>query len=196
MIYSKEILVVLFSYVLGCISGGYYLTLLVTGKDIRTFGSAGTGARNVGRVLGRSGFIAAFLIDMSKGLIVAGAGLALHIHPWAVMASLIAVLCGHIWPIQLGFRGGRGITVLIGFLLVFDFWILAGALAIFGLCLLLPIKSVYEIAVFIGLAAMPLITFFTGHSKLDIYGILIAVIIILLAHREYLLRLVRKFLKS
>jgi len=62
----KEIAVVLASYVLGCISTGYYLVRFRTGHDIRTLHSGSTGARNVGRVLGRTGFIVTLAGDLAK----------------------------------------------------------------------------------------------------------------------------------
>ncbi len=52
MIYGKEIMVIVVSYLLGCISTGYYLTLFRTGNDIRDLYSKTAGAKNAGRILG------------------------------------------------------------------------------------------------------------------------------------------------
>jgi glycerol-3-phosphate acyltransferase PlsY len=190
MIYGKDILAVFLSYAIGCISIGYYLTLFVAGRDIRTCGSGSTGAKNVGRIMGKAGFIATFLLDIARGTLAAWAAMALDIHSWAVMASLLALLIGHIWPAQLGFRGGRGISVLIGFLSFFDYRIVALAAMIFCICLIISRK--YEISIFVGLIALPLMAFFTKHSILDICGITAIIIIVVFAHRHY----ISKFLKQ
>jgi glycerol-3-phosphate acyltransferase PlsY len=108
------------AYAIGCLTAGYYLVRWRTGQDIRLLGSGGTGAKNVGRVLGPWGFILTFLCDMGKGalaMVVAG-GLA--VDPWVMPMALLAVVAGHTWPVQLGFRGGKGIATSLGALLVYD----------------------------------------------------------------------------
>src|SRR5882672_37035 len=57
------------AYVLGCLATGYYLVRFRTGKDIRTMDSGNIGARNVGRVLGKSGFFITFFGDLAKGVL-------------------------------------------------------------------------------------------------------------------------------
>jgi acyl phosphate:glycerol-3-phosphate acyltransferase len=191
MIYGREILVILLSYVLGCISAGYYLTLIITGKDIRTFGSGSTGARNVGRLLGRAGFIATFLIDIAKGMLVAYTAAVLNINSTIMIVALLALLMGHIWPAQLSFRGGKGIAVVIGFLLIFDYRIIAIATIIFCLCLIISRK--YEISVFISIVASSAIVIFLGYSAVNICLFVIIIIIILLAHRQHIIKYLPQF---
>ncbi|MBN1787299.1 MAG: glycerol-3-phosphate acyltransferase [Sedimentisphaerales bacterium] len=190
MIYGKELLVIFLSYVLGCISTGYYLTLLIAGKDIRVCGSSSTGARNVGRVLGKKGFVLVFFIDVVKGMFVAWLGTVTQICHWAVLACLVAVLLGHIRPIQLNFHGGKGLAIAIGFLLVFDYWIIIWAGVIFCLCMFVLKK--YELSAFIAIAISPLITILTGHSPMDILGVTIAAVVILQAHRRNVIRFLQE----
>jgi glycerol-3-phosphate acyltransferase PlsY len=57
---------VLIAYPIGCLATGYYLVLFVSGRDIRTVGSGGTGARNVGRVLGWWAALVTLLVDAGK----------------------------------------------------------------------------------------------------------------------------------
>ena len=190
MSYNKEIMVVLLSYMIGCISTGYYLTRFFVGKDIRTYGSRSTGARNVGRVLGKSGFIITFLGDMAKGMVVICAASVLQIRPWAIMLSLLAVLIGHIWPIQLGFRGGKGIAVAFGALLILDCWIMMGAVAVF--CLGILFLKKYEVSAFLAIAASPLIAVLARRPIMNICGIVVIAIIILFAHRRNICEFVHK----
>ncbi len=88
------------AYALGCVGTGYYLVRAQTGRDLRKVGSGSIGARNVGRVLGRSGFCVTLLADFAKGA--------------------LAVTVGHVWPVPLGFRGGKGVATSLGGLLVYD----------------------------------------------------------------------------
>jgi acyl-phosphate glycerol 3-phosphate acyltransferase len=109
------------AYVLGCLATGYYLVRIRTGKDIRTMESGNIGARNVGRVLGPSGFLITFLGDLAKGAlaVLIARGLSRN-DPAATAAAVVGALAGHLWPAPLGFRGGKGISTGLGALLVFD----------------------------------------------------------------------------
>src|ERR1017187_8659729 len=112
---------VLGAYLLGCFATGYYLVRARTGKDIREIESGSTGARNVGRVLGKPGFVLTVFGDFGKGaLAVWGAWEWTNNHHLAAVAML-AVIAGQIWPAQLRFRGGQGVAASLGALLVFDY---------------------------------------------------------------------------
>jgi glycerol-3-phosphate acyltransferase PlsY len=112
---------VLGAYLLGCFATGYYLVRARTGKDIREIESGSTGARNVGRVLGKPGFVLTVFGDFGKGaLAVWGAWEWTNNHHLAAVAML-AVVAGQIWPAQLRFRGGKGVAASLGALLVFDY---------------------------------------------------------------------------
>ena len=187
-------MVVLLSYMLGCISTGYYLTRIFTGKDITSYGSKSTGARNVARILGKRGFIITFLADLLKGLIVVLAASALQIHPCAIILSWIAVVAGHIWPVQLRFHGGKGIAVTIGALLIFDYWIIAGAGVVFVLGLFVLKK--YIVSGLLAVAMLPLFAVLAGHPILDIAGIVVVTGILLFAHRRNIYEFSREFRAS
>jgi len=106
--------VIVTSYLLGCINTGYYLVRLTTGRDIRTTASGGTGSRNVGRLMGTKGFLITFAGDAGKGALAVWLA---HYSPalaWLPFATLLAVIAGHIWPPQLGWRGGKGFASLAG----------------------------------------------------------------------------------
>lgn len=112
------IAVIITSYLLGCLNTGYYLVRLTTGRDIRTTASGGTGSRNVGRLLGAKGFLVTFIGDAGKGaLAVWLARYCPDLH-WYPFATLLAVIAGHIWPMQLAWRGGKGFASLAGGLLL------------------------------------------------------------------------------
>lgn len=110
---------VLFSYAMGCFCAGYYLTRLRTGQDIRLMGSGAAGAKNVGRVLGAWGFSLTFILDFAKGAAAVWLAHRVGRDPSVVMMCVIAVVAGHIWPLQLKFRGGKGIATGLGATVMF-----------------------------------------------------------------------------
>jgi glycerol-3-phosphate acyltransferase PlsY len=113
--------IALSAYLLGCFTTGYYYVRLRTDKDIRELGSGSVGARNVGRILGRTGFLITVLGDFLKGALAVWA--AQHFTPDSrlVALALMAVVAGHVWPAQLRFHGGKGIATSLGGLLVYDY---------------------------------------------------------------------------
>lgn len=108
------------AYALGCFATGYYLVRAQTGRDLRAIGSGSIGARNVGRVLGGSGFGVTLLADFTKGVLAVWAARHLTGTEALSAVALLAVTIGHVWPVQLGFRGGKGVATSLGGLLVFN----------------------------------------------------------------------------
>jgi glycerol-3-phosphate acyltransferase PlsY len=109
------------AYILGCFTTGYYYARLRTDQDIRDLGSGSVGARNVGRVLGWQGFFITLLGDFTKGAFAVWAAQHFTTDNRLIEIALLAVVAGHIWPIQLRFHGGKGIATSIGGLLVYDY---------------------------------------------------------------------------
>jgi glycerol-3-phosphate acyltransferase PlsY len=106
------------AYALGGISPGWLLVRRAGGGDLRKQGSGATGATNAGRMLGDRVFLIVLVLDAAKGaLALAIARLLVPDSPWYVLGFPAAV-AGHIWPVWLGFRGGRGAAVLLGASLV------------------------------------------------------------------------------
>ena len=108
------------SYVLGCFLAAYYLTRWRHGVDIRASGSGNAGARNMARVYGMPYAILTLLLDGAKGAIAMWAGLHFVGPEWAGVAALLAAMVGHIWPMQLGFRGGKGVATGLGGMVFLD----------------------------------------------------------------------------
>ncbi|MGD0571443.1 MAG: glycerol-3-phosphate acyltransferase [Sedimentisphaerales bacterium] len=190
MIEYKDILAIFLSYAIGCFSTGYYLTRTFTGKDIRKSGSGSTGARNAGRMLGRIGFAVTFSGDAAKGLIAIWLASILTPHHWAITGSLIAVVAGHIWPAQLGFRGGKGIAVTLGSVLVFDYRIAIACCLVFCLCFVCLRK--YMLSGLIAVMAMPVVAALMGNSAVDTVGAMVIAFMILSAHRGNITELIPK----
>ena len=107
-------------YLLGCFVAAYYVTRWRHGVDIRASGSGNAGARNMARVYGMTDAVITLLIDAAKGAIAVIAGLRFVGPEWAGLAALLAAIIGHIWPMQLSFRGGKGVATGLGGMLMFD----------------------------------------------------------------------------
>jgi acyl phosphate:glycerol-3-phosphate acyltransferase len=105
-----------FGYLCGSIPFGVVLTRLVGGPDLRSIGSGNIGATNVLRT-GRRGRAAATLLgDMLKGTVAVLVTRHLLGHDFALVTAVGAFL-GHLFPVWLGFRGGKGVATYIGVLL-------------------------------------------------------------------------------
>lgn len=105
------------SYFLGCAVSAYYVTKLKTGADVRDSGSGNAGATNAGRTLGRKWFVLIALVDILRGFLAQHLALAAGLSSAGLAAAGLLAVCGHLWPVQLGFRGGKGIAVGYGVLL-------------------------------------------------------------------------------
>src|SRR6266550_9363474 len=143
------------AYILGCANAGYYLVRIRTGTDIRTRGSGNAGARNVGRILGRTGFAIVFALDALKGAAAVWAAGLLAPTRWAMGVAAIAVIVGHVWPVQLQFKGGKGVSTVFGALLVLTPWVAIVTLLIAGAFVLLSRQEIPSgVVAFIGMPAL------------------------------------------
>src|ERR1700689_2905922 len=110
-----------FGYLCGSIPFGVLLTRLAGAPDVRSIGSGNISATNVLRT-GRKGLAAATLLgDVLKGTVAVVVG-SYYGESLAIAAALGAFL-GHLFPVWLGFKGGKGVATFIGLLLGFGLWI-------------------------------------------------------------------------
>ena len=154
------LVIVAAAYLLGSIPTGYLLIRLFLHQDIRSVGSGNIGATNVMRSGGKLMGAATFLLDMLKGCAAVwlGACLGAHLAPAAqllnmeALAALSAVL-GHMFPVWLGFRGGKGVATGFGVFLVADPWSALAAISVFFL--VLYFSRFVSLASILGSASFP-----------------------------------------
>jgi glycerol-3-phosphate acyltransferase PlsY len=134
----RSLSIIAAAYLLGSIPTGYLLMRFVRKQDIRSLGSGNIGATNVLRSGDKSLAIATFLIDVLKGAlaVLLGARLAAIGFPPipAANAMALAALCavlGHMHPIWLNLRGGKGVATAFGVFLVLSPWAALVSLGIF-----------------------------------------------------------------
>jgi glycerol-3-phosphate acyltransferase PlsY len=112
------IISILISYLLGSIPFGYLIVSARTGSDIRETGSGGTGATNVSRRAGKTAGILTLILDAVKGsaaVVISSWLLASLESPswWIGICGVVAML-GHVFPVWLRFRGGKGVATGVG----------------------------------------------------------------------------------
>ncbi len=191
MLEGKEITIILISYALGCFNTGYYLVRFRKGEDIRTLGSGTAGAKNTGRILGATGFVIAFLGDLFKGILAVWLAFAFNLSAPGTVAALSAVVAGHIWPVQLRFRGGKGIAAALGGLVIFDITL---TLVLFGLLgLAAALTRRFTASGLLIIFTAPLVAVAIGRPQSSVIGVTIVVFFILIAHRKNISNLVKKW---
>ena len=118
------------AYLLGAVPFGLVVSRLACGKDPRSGGSCNIGATNVARVCGTPAGVATLLLDVAKGALptfLAG----LWFTPWQVGAVALAAFLGHVWPVYLRFKGGKGVATAVGIYLALMPLACAGVLIVF-----------------------------------------------------------------
>lgn len=153
-------LIAALSYLLGSIPTGYLLVRLFKHQDIRSVGSGNIGATNVLRSGGKGLGAATFLLDMLKGSVAVWIGgvLGAHLLPGEplrsaqALAALFAVL-GHMFPIWLKFRGGKGVATGFGVFLVAAPLAALAAISVFFVILFL--SRFVSLASILGAASFP-----------------------------------------
>ena len=113
-----RIIIPIVAYLLGSIPFGYLIVRGKSGADIRETGMGGTGATNVSRRAGKAAGMLTLLLDAAKGCVAVLIARAVVGNDWVIAAAAIAALVGHIFPVWLGFRGGKGVATGVGIFLV------------------------------------------------------------------------------
>ena len=184
-------LLVLASYLLGSIPVGYLLVRLFRNQDIRSVGSGNIGATNVLRSGGKGLGAATFALDVIKG--AAAVALAVLVAPMfagtfaprniEALAAVVAVI-GHMFPVWLRFRGGKGVATGFGVFLVAA---PLGALASIVLFLIvLKLSRYVSLASILGAGSFPFFAYFLVHGDKPAFFIaaqfIVAALIILKHH--------------
>jgi glycerol-3-phosphate acyltransferase PlsY len=190
-------LIVVFAYLLGSVPTGYLLVKLFRHEDIRSVGSGNIGATNVMRSGGKGLGVATFLLDVLKG--AAAVELAALVAPQfatavpprdiEALAAVVAVL-GHMFPVWLHFRGGKGVATGFGVFLVAA---PLGALAAIGLFTVVLLLTRYvSLASILSAASFPVFAWFMVTGDRPAFFIAAQIIVaslIILKHHQNIRRL-------
>jgi acyl phosphate:glycerol-3-phosphate acyltransferase len=173
------------AYLLGCFTTGYYLVRLRLGCDIRDSGSGSVGARNVGRLLGWWGFLLTMLGDFGKGALAVWAARHYSTDHWLVLVVMLAVVAGHVWPVQLRFKGGKGMATSLGALLIYDVQLALVFALLFTVAFAALRKTV--LPGLLAMASLPLVSWYLRHDPAEAVGTSVLAALVLIAHRTNLM---------
>ncbi|HEY8410713.1 MAG TPA: glycerol-3-phosphate 1-O-acyltransferase PlsY, partial [Pyrinomonadaceae bacterium] len=195
-------IVLIVAYLIGSIPFGYLIVRLTGRGDVRETGSGGTGATNVSRRAGKLAGLVTLILDAVKGAfacLVAGVAMSplrasINVR-WVVAAAAVAVIAGHIFPLWLKFRGGKGVATAAGaFFMIAPFGLLCAGIVF------LVVVAITRYVSLASLTAVVLIPFFMWlqkwliQPKADIRppltAAVVAALLIIFAHRENIRRLV------
>jgi len=214
----RSTLVIPIAYLLGSIPFGYLIVRASKRADIRETGSGGTGATNVSRRAGKAAGVLTLVLDALKGAVAvviakmvlglpifaasggpslaqaANSSVAIENVYWWIAAAAIAAIVGHIFPVWLGFRGGKGVATGVGvFLVLAPFAVVFAGLIFLVIVLLTRYVSLGSI---VAAATIPMFILIRNYiSPQTQFGPLMAAAVcgaalIIFAHRENIARLI------
>ena len=177
------------AYLLGAVPFGLLVGKAFGGADIRRAGSGNIGATNVTRSLGPAAGVLTLLLDVSKGALAAWAGGALGGGPAGASLSGLAAVLGHIFPVYLGFHGGKGVATGLGVFLILD----ARATAVAALVFLAAVGATRRVSVgsMLGCLSLPLILHYRDAPQGIVATAWACCLLIVYRHRGNLVRLIQ-----
>ena len=147
-------------YLAGNILVGYFLLRLLSGQNIMELGSGNPGARNAGRTHGKLAFTFTFLGDALKGAAAIWIGASLGFSDELQLMGAGAAVLGHMRPVLFKFRGGKGVSALLGGLIAFD--PVYAAVTIAGFVFLFAVFRIFTAAGLASLLLVPVYQFVQG----------------------------------
>ena len=177
-------LLIVGSYLIGSVPFGYILTKFFLNKDIRKIGSGNIGATNVLRTGNKIIGYATLLLDVLKAVLPI---IFIKInYPEYVFISALSVFIGHVFPVWLKFRGGKGVATYVGILCCINIYLGVS----FGLVWLITflIFKYSSLSSLVGTFSIPIINFFIFDDKI-VFFFIIMFVLIFYTHRENIKRL-------
>ena len=180
-------LIILFSYLIGSIPFGFLLTKLILKKDIRKIGSGNIGATNVLRTGNKITGYATLILDILKAIIPV-VFVKIYYNEYLYISSL-SVFLGHVFPIWLKFKGGKGVATYVGILCCINLYL--GL--IFGLTWLIVffVFKYSSLSSLAGSLSVPIINFFLIKDEV-VFFFIIMFVLIFYTHRENIKRLLNR----
>ena len=183
------VLMAVVSYLIGCANFAIIISKLLYHKDIRDYGSGNAGMTNIARTFGKFPAVLVTIGDFAKGAIalllghllvmtVGGTGSFTDFPFYGEYIVAFFVMMGHCFPVFYGFRGGKGILVSAGVILILNPWMLLVLLAIFLVVFLTTkIVSAGSITVAVSYPILTLIFGLINHTETVLWDALVALIL-------------------
>lgn len=194
------------AYLLGSIPFGYLLVRTFRHEDIRATGSGNIGATNVARSGAPGLGFATLVLDLGKGAlaVIAAFLIASHSRAFAgqtvavarshafdlAMAAAIAAVIGHVFPVWLGFRGGKGVATALGVFLVLSPALGASILLVFIVAFALT--RYVSLSSILAAASVPIMALLFGHNLTSIvrFGLIFIPALVIFKHHANIRRLI------
>jgi len=195
----EHILVILIAYLLGSVPTSVWVGRVFYGKDIRDYGSGNAGASNTFRVLGKKAGIPVLIFDIFKGwaavklifftnLYLPGTGDYINLQ----LGLGVAALVGHIFPVYVGFKGGKGVATLFGAVIAIEPTTSMIAISIFIISLLVTkYVSLSSMVAGFSFPILIIVVFKETNISLVIFSMVIA-ILLLFTHQKNIERLLAR----
>ena len=161
------VLLVIFGYLLGSISSAYLAGRWLKGIDLRHYGSHTVSGTGVYRHVARWAVVVVGIFDIAKGALPTWLGIRLGLGLSLALAAGLAAVVGHNWPFYLGFKGGRGLSTMMGMLLVVFPWGALWLLVALGLGRLLRYTALVAL---VGIATLPFPSWITEQPPQIAWG--------------------------
>ncbi len=180
------IVTALISYLFGSIPFGYLFTKILLKKDIRNVGSGNIGATNVLRTGNKSLGYLTLILDIAKAVVP-----VIYIkfnYPDLVYISALCAFLGHLFPIWLKFKGGKGVATFVGILISINIYYAL----VFGIVWTLTflISKYSSLSSLFASISIPIYLVFTNQGNIIFF--IIMFVLIFYSHRENIKRLINK----
>ena len=179
---------IIISYLIGSIPFGLIGKFIFKIKDPRTFGSKNIGATNILRSGNKGAALFTLTLDMSKGLIIILANHSLQLDNLHLV--IIAVVLGHIFPIYLFFKGGKGVATFFGVLIGLN--LLCGVLTLFSWLMIFLYFKKSSLAALLSIILSNCFLFFLYDHFESQVAVLIVTIVIFYKHKSNIIRMINK----
>src|ERR1019366_539951 len=184
------ILSISIAYLLGSIPFGYLLVRIFRKQDIREQGSGNIGATNVARSGAKGLGLATLLLDLGKAF--AGVMVAKHLAPGmydVAVAAAVAAILGHMFPVWLGFRGGKGVASALGVFLALTWPSALAILLVFAV--VFAWTRYVSLASIVAAACLPLfgLFFVASRTPMVVFGFVFIPLLIIVKHHGNIRRL-------
>ncbi|MBN2809444.1 MAG: glycerol-3-phosphate 1-O-acyltransferase PlsY [Deltaproteobacteria bacterium] len=186
----KTLLLLLFAYLLGSVPVGVLVAEWFNGNDPRHSGSGNIGATNVARTAGKKAGIITLCGDCLKGLLAVLAARACGAGDGLLAFTGFVAFLGHLYPIFIGFKGGKGVATALGILLA-----IAPLPTLAGIVLFAAVAGIshfVSLGSITAAAAMPLFLCQAGYNWKIVYTALLMAVFIIYRHRDNIMRLCQK----
>lgn len=197
MLSLPNIIGLLVAYLVGSIPSAVWVGKTFYGIDVREYGSGNAGATNTFRVLGKKPGIAVLFMDVLKGFLAVKVAYLLGDYDSASpefidfeLALAVCGLLGHIFPVYVGFRGGKGVATMLGILIGVHPQAALICAAVFIVTLF--ISGYVSLSSMMSGITFPIVimVFYSTNSSINIFSLAVA-ILILVTHQRNIERILR-----